>query len=495
MSTSNTDPARFFGGGGTLTEGHECDGAPPARVKVDGTYIPVINDGVRTEIRKDGAMGITRHSEVYFPREWNDTEYTRTVEALDPNSLNVYDPVDIEYRDYANEGDEPLYRIAHRGFVMGVGGGGRGDIERRMTVGDPGQLLSAMPIKATYEYGTPFTTLIDDILDRMRDGDVVPTVFSSVEFSPADGFVTEQFAQQRDGFRDEFTFTRPSPTSIVGQVTILGWLEIAAELGATATETQFEATTHTAADALEWIEEQVEGIFFFEPDPDSETGIRLVYDRGKHDEHTAQHIDTDTDGPRVRVFKNNALHEIRPTNSYTVIGETDTGLIFNRRDNEYPEATAEHEPLLERAGGVRLEPPHDRKDGITTERGAAEYAKQQLLEELNAASLGKIEMAPAPLITPYSIIRSRPACGAAAEDTLPFEYEVEEVVHTARANADNDERYHVTSVRCSVPAREEDITVETEIRTVDEVDIPNRPIEMPAPQSAPGVGEEVGDDG
>ena len=449
---------RAFAGVESEIDDHECDA--PARVRVDGTYIPVINDGLRTEVRKDGAMGLTRFSEVYFPREWDGKAYERAVQALDPAERNVYDPVDIELRDYANGG----YVTVHRGFVMGVGGGARGDLERRMTVGDPGQLLGGMPIDATYEYGTPLSTVVEDVIERMEDGGVVPTIFSDIEFAALDDKTVEQ-----DPTRIGEALSGAPITSVSSIVTKTIWNRLAEPtIGLFRSDKQFQRNRHTAADVLNWVEDRVDGIFYFEPGEEADD-LRLVYDDDPGIDHVAQHVEEDHREAECIVYKNNALHEIRPTNQFKVIGETDRGRFFNRDDNEYPVATARHEPLAERANVV-LEPPHLNADEATTTDRAEEIAVSRLKEELEGESLGSMELVPAPLMTPYSTITSRPACGAERADVDPFTYEVESVVHNVRANADDRERHHVTSIRCSLPVRSEDIVVDSEMRTVDSPD-------------------------
>ena len=438
----------------------ECDSNPPARVYVGGTRIPVINNGVRTEIRKDGAMGLTRYSEVFFPREWGGEAFENAVRALDPNEANVYDPVDIQFRDYGDDGE---YKTVHRGFVMGVGGGGRGDLERRMTVGDVGQLLGGMPIdqEFTYEAGTEIEDVIADIIDQIELGGVVPKVFSSIEFN-----AIESEAADTDslGLGNTIDFADAGLTDVTPGIGISILVSLL-----TRDRKEFEPNKHTVADIIAWIEDRLEGYFYFRPPEGSSVGesdIELVYDQDPGFEFTANHLD-ENGGYGVQIYKNNALYEIRPINQYLVNGAVTTSTTTPgaatdppaETTKQYPQAIVQHEQLAELAN-VPLRPPDEHADEVTTVAGAEKRAIEGLKNALDESGLGAIEMAPSPRMRPYSTIKSLLACGEErSEDSEPFEYEVESVVHNARATTDRDQRYHATTVQCSIPHKDEHIEV------------------------------------
>lgn len=448
-----------------MVENHEHNSLPPARVIVDGTEIPVINDGVRTELRKDGPMGITRFSEVYFPREWNNSNYAEAVQALDPEKTNVYDPVDIQFRDYTN-GE---YHTVHRGFVMGVGGGARGDIERRMTVGDPGQLLSGMPINTHYDADTTFEDIFSDIKDRMKSGGVIPTVFDDVHIKQS----TES-APDSDSLGLQSLFQTSEEALPDGLAIYSLGITALSVLGdfLTSDTKEFTENKHTAADVLSWLDERLDGKFYFRPTEGTQTEIDLVYDPDPGLSFSARHLDQSA-GTDVTVYKNNALYEIQPVNQFTVIGSTDvtydygTGSTAASTTSDYPVARAVHKRLFE-ASQATLEPPREHADSVTELAEAEQKARKGLRNELDTSSLGTIEMAPAPIVTPFSRVTSRPACGAnRSESVPPLEYEVESVVHQAQATDDNNERYHATTVQCSIPTDpEEDIvTISERVQT------------------------------
>jgi hypothetical protein len=299
MSTGNS--LVETGGGGVVS--HDCENEtgrnPYARVTVDGTRIPVINEGVRTEVRKDGAMGLTRHSEVYFPREWSGETYTPAVRALDPNEANVYDPVDIEVRDHVT--DE--YHTVHRGFVMGVGGGSNGEKEYRMTVGDVGQLLSAIPFEGTYGPNTHLFKVIGDIVGRVRDT-IVPQVFDTVAFEPVGNIESELVVLEN---KSESAFGQ------IFQNTLAGKVESAASGWLFDNNKQFADNKNSCADALEWVGKHLDGIFYFEPHEDN--AIKLVFDTTDSTTTlTAQHLQNDDDAVNIR----NAI-PYEDTKNFTVL--------------------------------------------------------------------------------------------------------------------------------------------------------------------------------
>jgi len=487
---------------------------PPARVEVGGTRIPVINQGIRTEMRKDEAMSITRHSEVYFPRRWNGTDYARAVEALDPNAGNVYDRADIYLRHHVT--DDLV--LAHRGFVMGSGSGAEGNIERRMTVGDPGQLLSAIPFGNEYTGDTSADRVVQDVIDELR-AMAVPTVFDSIGFrerlrTPDGEYVPplqfdrdarQQIASAREQidnttFEEQFAdnlasiiddnagelldvlgnATPPQTSAFVETVLdlnadVVSALAARVELGIApgiiilkglarlsnfnlGSKKTFKRNEHTAADALAWLEQQLDGIFYFDAveNPLDEGGIVLVYDEVITDDFEATHLDTaDSDRPtdgQVEVYRNNALSEIRPQNTLKVAGRPAT-------DGNYAVVTAGHVPLSERAN-LPLAPPVQNVD-VVNPAVVARKAKQMLRENLQGESLGQITTAPAPVLTPFSVLTAYPACGPNIEPGPPLEYEVESLVHhvSAKRPARGNRRKHETQLRVSLPIRLEDIDI------------------------------------
>lgn len=487
---------------------------PPAQVVIGGTRIPVINQGIRTEMRKDEAMSITRHSEVYFPRRWNGEQYGDAVQALNPNARNVYDRGDVYIRDHVSD----TLVLAHRGFIMGAGSGAEGNIERRLTIGDPGQLLSAIPFGNEYEADATAAQVARDVIDEL-DAIVVPNVFESIEFRerlrapggeyvPAlefDDSARQQIEEAReeidntstqdeiiDTFSDIFVnntaadlldvlgdaspsgvsaFTRallnvggdvattlagPPLIGVAYEYAVLKKLSRLSNFNLGSKKT-FRRNEHTAADALAWVEQQVDGIFYFDAieNPRENGGIVLVYDEVITDDFEATHLDAD-DGSEVpghvEVYKNNALSEIRPQNTLKTAGRPAT-------DGNYAVATAVHAPLVERAN-MPLAPPVKNVD-VVNPATVSRKAKQMLRENLQGESLGQITTAPAPVLTPSSVLTALPACGPNTVPGPPVEYEVESLVHhiSAKRPARGNRRKHETELRVSLPVRLEDIEI------------------------------------
>ena len=411
---------------------HDCSvDDPVARVLVDGTQIPVINDGVRTEVRKDSPMDITRYSEVRFPARWNGTDYSSVVQALDPDQANVYDPVDVQLRD-AVSGE---YVTVHRGFVMGVGGSAEGSIERRMTIGDVGQLLGAVPFNGTYAADAALDDIIDDVLEALN-ARIAPQVFDKV--TVANRAPDIAVGGEPPDVEDAALALNPQKT-------------IGYEPG---TSIEFASNEHEALDALAEVSDFLPDDTVMSFEPRGERSIELVIDSDPHRRYFARHVSEFTGD--VDVLQNNALHEIRPLNTLTV-----TGRIFNGPEyQKYPYASAVHEPLSNRAGAVleQVDGPVDAK----TIEGVKRKAKAKLKERLDDSGLGQIITKPAPMLRPYTELTAQPACGdSVSEGETPLTFEVQSVIHRAAARADTDgarpKRRHETQVKASIAIREEDI--------------------------------------
>ena len=432
---------------------HECEiEHTPAKVTVDGTRIPVINDGIRTEIRKDGPLSINRHSEVYFPAEWKGENYDEIVRALDPDERNVYDPVDIDIRD-AVTGE---YHTVHRGFVMGVGGGQRGNLERRMHVGDVSQLLGAIQFQEEYTDTSTLEDVLDDVVEAIENT-ITPHVFDSVELVGFDGEYKVVKDDDPSGF---FVF-----------VAIEEIIDRTGNFLFGRSGKKFEANKHTVRDVFKWLESRLDFWFYFAPHEDDDTIALVVEENPTRREFRATHTDeSDFDGDveDVEVLRNNALHEIKPVNTVTVIGEQ------YRPDSiadyhEYPIATASHVPLDKRAGMILQ--PEPIPSETTSEDELAEQAKQELKKILDDSAHGEIVTEPAPKITPFCTLHSKPACGDYIDrEFSPLEYEVEEIVHhiAARTSREN-ERVHETVLRVGIKIDPDDIEVETDSEKGNEV--------------------------
>jgi len=423
----------------------DSDMEPPAKVTVDGTRIPVMNDGLRTEFVRDGAMDVTRFSEVYFPVEWNGTDYGAVVDALDPNATSVYDPVDIEIRDYANDG----YETVHRGFVMGVGGGSHGEIEHRMTVGDVGQLLGAIPFDGRYVSRTHVFEAVKDVLKALQEA-IVPHVFDELTFIERDASIPRPPSESDDDDGNEWAVTSFGALLEIAE----GSDELTGGVSEWffKSEKVFQGHKHTAADTLDWISDHVEGIFYFEPHGNS---IALVYDEGYSERtYTATHVERpdgvdrrlweeSSDG-EVIVFRNNALHEIRPANMAIVRGAA--------TDGEVPQAAVVYEPLWERAGVAQAIQEQD--DSVDTIESTIARAKNLLEEEITAASLGRILTAPAPQLRPGATIISQPSCGPNVDASgPPLNFQVQSLTHNIAATDQDQRRRHQTEIRATVDVR------------------------------------------
>lgn len=457
-------------------ESHACadddpaNGIPPARVTVNGVRIPVINDGIRTELRTDAAVGegyVTRHSEVYFPSKWpidDGDPYRRVVNALNPSAgpsddtpTQAYVPVDVDI--YDNSIGE--YTTIHRGFVMGVGSGARGDIEMRMTIGDAGQLLGALPFGREYNAGKPLRSIVLGVKNRLEQA-VEPAVFERVDLKNilyeddlGDGVLTDPIGERNedsDGFLE--TIGGPVPGSdIVGDLYPGDVIErgiefqtrqrfqrgtaIAVTGAVSSGGKNFQRNRHTAADALRYVQKRVPGYFEMRPSNGIDTtAISLTYNNlGNRTIMDAEHLDGD-----IPVLRNNALHEARPINGLVAAGEASNG--------SFPYVHVVHPELVRSASEV-LQPKVFEADATDMDE-LVQMAANELRDRLSSETLGNIRTLPVPALEPHTTLRSQPACGNTVRDTTPVRYQVQSVVHNISATEQDDRHRHQTEVRATL---------------------------------------------
>lgn len=423
----------------------DCD--PPARVTVGGTRIPVINDGIRTEMVRDAAVGegyITKHSEVYFPAVWpfkldNDDvgrDYLGTIDALDPDAGTNYDYADVDIRDHRT-GE---FRTIHRGFVMGVGGGARGDIERRITIGDAGQMLNTinLPQKMeVYDEGTSLKTILDDVVAELNDK--TEGIFTSVSLGgvPEDiDTVRESREETNDGVLGEINEVVSGGSGLIGgfrdfiSTGIVGLSKLGLNVRIPQPK-NFDPARDTLADVLAWIQGRVDG--YFEIVPDDSTGIQLVLNkRADKDVFQAKHIGGDT-----QVLGNNALYEITPMNGIISKGK--------EKNNKVPYSLTVASKLLDAANGNQYFGEVYEVDSTSLDN-IERKGEKELKSRIHNSSLGRILTQPTP-VTPHNNIQSQPVCGKITGNTPSLTWEADSVVHNISAMAEDDEYRHQTEIK------------------------------------------------
>jgi hypothetical protein len=420
-----------------------------ARVYVDGEKVPVINDGIECHIRKDGPLDINKLTDVYFPVEWQGEDYSGAVTALDPNEKdNSWDPVEIQIK---NHGTDEFVTV-HKGFVMAVGGGAKGTLERRMRVADIGQLLTAVPASQTFDSPRPETVLeyaIDELIKAQP-------VFNDIVLKAVN--------------RNERDVDISGPLEAIGDISFEGGF-----FG----KTRFKANEHTLLDVLDWVLEHIGGRFYFDYDNGSDDLV-FVYDFAP----TAPTAEAKHLGGNTEVIQNNALYEISPINTVTVQGKTNNAVdtVVNTAEDianaanfvtggemdfggekGFPEATVYHEQLRQLSGGATLKPPIKETD--TTDKRSTEIAATKRLKDiLDNAGGGEIVTRPFPIALPYTEFVSKPACGDAVDvDVPPISYEIEEIKHVVSAKASDNRPSAYTKLNVSMFIDTDDMVVEQSV--------------------------------
>lgn len=431
---------------------------PPAKVLVDGRDIPVINRGIRTEIRKDGPLSINTISTVYFAYDWYDQNdnlitYGDTITPLAPQRREDdggYDIAEIKILD--PQIDE--YITVHKGIVMGVGGGGDGEVEWRLNVGDIGQLFSSIPMGESYDTDSTYFDVVRDAINTIN-GSIGGLFNEPIELLASGDNVGDQAVDE--SIIDDFVFP-----VLLGEGRLIQGQQIADLLPGFAGEKEFDEEATSVQDVIDWLHSHLDGYFYIAPTEDS---VALVYEEDPTStEFYATHIPEVGGIPqnrRVTVRKNNALEEIQPINELTVRGEgtTITG------DSPYPVVRLRHTPLYEMAGETSLTPGETLTPDIIDLEDAERYAKNTLKELIDDdAGDGEITMEPKPQLRPFNRVTAKPACAPTVEvDFDPKTYEVQEVVHEIAARHDqvSNQPLYMTRCKVSIPVRKDDIEIVT----------------------------------
>lgn len=395
----------------------ESNCTPEARLYLGGKRVPLINDGVRLEWRKDGPLDYQFTADAYTSavdangRDWVDV-YNRSIHGV--ADIEMYDPVFDRHRHVA------------RGIVTAIGPGNTTSNETRLHIVDTA--IFAKQIPALKEFRDMKLTLAD-----------IPRYVKSALEDRLDTFdsVTVEDIPDQDG-------SDPATVEI---------------------QKKFRPHRHHLSDVLRKVT-QHRGIFYWF-DHDREIGNdTIVLRNGTLDnppQHSAQAI-----GGNVQLFENNMVAEINPVNQLKLHGKANihrskqTGEPGSEEALEslsaelLPVAIVEHEPSVDVAGTtIRLEKSTNAEDLSVLKQ----QAKKKLKNHLDSAGFGDAIMRIAPFITPYDILELPFRCGGPV-----FTYEVERVTHHAGATQSGPdgrtERDHARSeVQCSFATQMSDIEV------------------------------------
>jgi hypothetical protein len=365
--------------------GHECGAA--AAFRVNGTGIPIIDEGVTVHERKDGPCSITRRAEVNFPITDGAVDWINIIlayEDLGPIQQAEISMMPVDLDGQPILADEQVVLRGHIGRV-----GSRGAVNTgHVTIMGPFDFLSEIPAGNTFPDDATLTDYLQWVVDR---------------------FETEQPVYDDVSLGDVETFERP----------LLRWGQ----------KKSFTQNRDTLADVVKFVMKAANRRIWFEPTADGGIQLHAVESPGTN--YNATNDDGD-----VFTIHNNALFELRPFNAVTLKGNEnhvinlgDFGTVNTHvQDSNYHEATAWYPPLVERAGGrIARESVSEFAGAEGIERDAVATLK----EMLDTVTGGNISMALAPFVTPFDTLDAKPSCEGTINTEVPtLTYEVQRAAHT-----------------------------------------------------------------
>lgn len=459
-----------------IEDGHECDS--PVSVAVEGTGIPVIDDGATVYERKDGHLSVNRRADVHFPIVTEEREWIQEIDAF-------HDGGDIQVADIAmssidnnvvtddtaadvtespsgtgldagtGEGSQEQHIL--RGYINGVGSSGAANRGRFRVLG-PFKMLSSIRADATFDDNATYGDLLSWFTERFAEGQ---SVFDSVTYTTS--------------LNTGEPLGTPAGESSIGRNVVLN----------------VSGNRDTLADAAKQLIEGVGLHLEFRPQQGRGTGIKL-HAHAVDDVPTAQ-FDA-RDDKDLQVIENNALYEMRPFNSITLrgkggayidlsgstqyqnLGEISDALFG---DGTYPEATAKYPPLVERAGG---EVGQTKTSKTSNANKLEDEARSALKNRLDEVSGGSMLTAIKPSASLYDTIVTTPACAGVVQTDVPeLTYEVQRAKHTV---APSNEENNIPTSEFSVSMHIDPSKIEVESTRKDTQ--PSKGSENKPPDSRPG---------
>lgn len=381
--------------------GHQCDA--PVSVLVEKSWdefvgIPVVDDGVKLYMRKDGPLSVGRRAEVDIPLTTKEDDWYKHIEALEEGGGMQNAMVAMRQMDGdGNFSDDSTLLL--RGYIGAVGSSG--DNIGHLTIFGPYKLFSQIAASVTLKSGNP-SVYFDYIQNTFNDAQ---NIFDDISTDTIPIYENSDVVLNREK------------------------------------EKSFSPNRDTLADIVQWAQTKIRHQLWFEP---RWTNNELVSPYYEMEQHSA------VDG-NVDVIENNAIYEMKPFNTLILKGSARAPLPespldgvdvheitsgINARKRGYAEAVAWYPPLVERAGGpVPVTEPSDENDPQVLER----EAERRLKEKLDDTSGGSMTTTLNPNIKPYEFIEARPTCaGIVGEDLPPLNFEVQRVTHIVDPkNAEN----------------------------------------------------------
>lgn len=451
----------------------EPDAVVDVRQNTLWVRIPVVSTELWVDT--DGPADITRTAKVETPAEWGDESISQYINGFTQDKPKNDAPPYDECRIFLRDQYEDTWRIAHFGYIGGVGPSSQNGV-LKFWVYDPADLLKG--INVSKSFGEPQIADILNFAVQGSNSDGTPvgirdrSVFRNVSIV-VDGEeerATTKFDLAEAGF-DILTNVNPIATiyDAAEQFDNLGKL-----VGG---QRRFQRNRHNMVDVLNWFAGEVGGKWHFHPQVD---GTSLVFENPPEDGIARRtfadaSIPTDVEAledrtvfAEVDTLNNQALVDIKPFNTLVVNGETKSATrrdidaaVDKEQDGDigpgvaaatwlkqaaapgvttqvYPYVKLVYEPLLQSAGGYEYSAPVVNSDAVTKDQ-ALQHGVRAFRDHLAESTEGSIELKGDPHILPNDQLLTIPVCNDiyTNANAAPILYEVNSVKHETRGG----ERY------------------------------------------------------
>lgn len=477
---------------------------------VEYSWIEIPTTSVELWVEKGGAAQIQRTAKVQFPSQWGNN--TGDVRHNSPRQLiTEYNETDAQPFMFARVyfQKEDGWVMNHLGWVGGVGPASDTG-QHKLWIYDFAELLDSVPVGHTFKEPTVeevvrtiYQKTIENTPTPASEYVIVPpgteeelsqvaSEFDETESDDAESFLYDSITFGTYGAVDQFLGESDGSDSSDGfaQAEIsTGDQGLVDQLFDNTPKKTFKSNHDTLRDMYDWFEKKTGANLHFEPAGDA---VRLIADveptRRTFSDTEVISYEADTDTPTyefyrsISVYTNDALYEMKPTNTLQLRGErreesgsqssvSDSdrveapsliGGVSGGVSNEFPVVKVQVPSLVEAAEGYELAPEVVESDATDLDKAENEAIKelQNILEE---ESEGEIIIRGDPLIRPFDSVHAFEVCRDHVEyEQTPVMYEVESVKHVKTS----DDIYK-TSLTVSVWAN--DRTIETVEKHYEEI--------------------------
>lgn len=452
---------------------------PSKRVRVEvranGVWyeVPVVSAELTGSSQK--LSHIQRTAKVKVPERWRGERVTDVVTGFNQSTSGGYSLCRVFFRNTANA----PWVISHFGYVSAVGPASEDGVIK-FWVYDVADLLQAINVTETYREPA-VQSVLKDVTERINAATPFDVRARVV------GELAKSVIQDSDL---DYEFSKLNPQIGDAIVNIAADTVVRTVDNLLESTKRFQRNRDTLVDVLDWLTDKTNTRWWFEPTAD---GPILVLDADNtstvHADSSVRGVDDTVAEPYelvvenvIRVIENSALNDMSPVNAVTVRGEahgspTGTGIgtvqtvtgiteqlggpsVVAKR---YAEATAQYDPLVDRADGQLYTGPVQEVESITLEDAERE-ATSILKESINNVSEGSISSFGDIYVQPHDTIVAYPRCGQLVDTSdVPLAYEVTNVKHVKKST-----EQFVTEVQVSLLLSDDLITTSSSLNDITE---------------------------